>query len=108
MPWCEGCDRFYNPNSLAPDGTCKTCGRFIASPDDEPEEGRERGEGDEHGQGDGCRGRERHGVDEGDAEREQVLSDFMDRKEHLVSGTVKRLERGNALIEFGKIEALLP
>ena len=43
-----------------------------------------------------------------DAEREQVLSDFMDRKEHLVSGTVKRLERGNAIIEFGKIEALLP
>ncbi|MDO8464039.1 MAG: transcription termination factor NusA [Gallionella sp.] len=43
-----------------------------------------------------------------DAEREQVLSDFMDRKEHLVSGTVKRLERGSAIIEFGKIEALLP
>lgn len=43
-----------------------------------------------------------------DAEREQVLSDFMDRKEHLVSGTVKRIERGNAIIEFGKIEALLP
>ncbi len=43
-----------------------------------------------------------------DAEREQVLSDFMDRKEHLVSGTIKRLERGNAIIEFGKIEALLP
>lgn len=43
-----------------------------------------------------------------DAEREQVLSDFMERKEHLVSGTVKRLERGNAIIEFGKIEALLP
>jgi N utilization substance protein A len=43
-----------------------------------------------------------------DAEREQILSDFMDRKEHLVSGTVKRLERGSAIIEFGKIEALLP
>jgi N utilization substance protein A len=43
-----------------------------------------------------------------DAEREQILSDFMDRKEHLVSGTVKRVERGNAIIEFGKIEALLP
>jgi len=43
-----------------------------------------------------------------DAEREQVLSDFMERKEHLVSGTVKRLERGSAIIEFGKIEALLP
>jgi N utilization substance protein A len=43
-----------------------------------------------------------------DAEREQVLADFMERKEHLVSGTVKRLERGNAIVEFGKIEALLP
>jgi N utilization substance protein A len=43
-----------------------------------------------------------------DAEREQILSDFMDRKEHLVSGTVKRVERGNAIVEFGKIEALLP
>jgi len=43
-----------------------------------------------------------------DAEREQVLADFMERKEHLVSGTVKRLERGSAIIEFGKIEALLP
>lgn len=43
-----------------------------------------------------------------DAEREQVLSDFLERKEHLVSGTIKRLERGNAIIEFGKIEALLP
>ncbi|MDZ4202818.1 MAG: transcription termination factor NusA [Gallionella sp.] len=43
-----------------------------------------------------------------DAEREQVLADFMDRKEHLVSGAVKRMERGSAIIEFGKIEALLP
>ena len=43
-----------------------------------------------------------------DAEREQILADFMDRKEHLVSGTVKRLERGSAIVEFGKIEALLP
>jgi len=43
-----------------------------------------------------------------DAEREQVLSEFLERKEHLVSGTVKRLERGSAIIEFGKIEALLP
>lgn len=38
MPWCEGCDRFYNPSTLGPDGTCQTCGRFIASPDDEPDE----------------------------------------------------------------------
>ena len=43
-----------------------------------------------------------------DAEREQILADFMDRNEHLVSGTIKRIERGNAIVEFGKIEALLP
>lgn len=43
-----------------------------------------------------------------DAEREQVLNDFLDRKEFLVSGTVKRMERGNAIVEAGRIEALLP
>ncbi|HEY6096228.1 MAG TPA: transcription termination factor NusA [Gallionellaceae bacterium] len=43
-----------------------------------------------------------------DAEREQILADFMARSEHLVSGTIKRVERGNAIVEFGKIEALLP
>ncbi|MBY0341759.1 MAG: transcription termination factor NusA [Rhodocyclaceae bacterium] len=43
-----------------------------------------------------------------DAEREQVLNDFLERKEKLVTGTVKRMERGNAIIEAGRIEALLP
>jgi N utilization substance protein A len=43
-----------------------------------------------------------------DAEREQLLSDFLERKEFLVSGTVKRMDRGNAIIELGRIEALLP
>ena len=43
-----------------------------------------------------------------DAEREQVLNDFLERKEHLVTGTVKRIERGNALVEAGRIEAVLP
>lgn len=38
MPWCETCDRFYNPSSLAPDGTCAKCGRFIADPADEVDE----------------------------------------------------------------------
>lgn len=32
MPTCETCDRFYNPNSLRPDGTCPTCGAAVASP----------------------------------------------------------------------------
>ena len=43
-----------------------------------------------------------------DAEREQILADFLDRKEHIVYGTIKRMERGNAIIEAGKIEAVLP
>ena len=43
-----------------------------------------------------------------DAEREQILSDFLDRDELLVTGTIKRIERGNVIIESGRIEALLP
>jgi N utilization substance protein A len=43
-----------------------------------------------------------------DAEREQILADFLERKEHIVFGTIKRMERGNAIIEAGKIEAMLP
>ncbi|MDP3438533.1 MAG: transcription termination factor NusA, partial [Azonexus sp.] len=43
-----------------------------------------------------------------DAEREQILADFLERGDHIVYGTIKRMERGNAIIEAGKIEALLP
>ncbi len=42
-----------------------------------------------------------------DAEREQVLNDFLARDETLVYGSVKRMERGNAIIESGRIEGLL-
>jgi N utilization substance protein A len=43
-----------------------------------------------------------------DAEREQILNDFMARKEHLVTGMIKRMERGSAIIESGRLEAMLP
>ena len=43
-----------------------------------------------------------------DAEREQILNDFLQREEHLVTGVIKRMERGNAIIESGRLEALLP
>jgi len=43
-----------------------------------------------------------------DAEREQILNDFLDRKDHLVTGTIKRMERGSAIIESGRLEAVLP
>lgn len=43
-----------------------------------------------------------------DAEREQILTDFLERNDAIVSGLIKRLERGDAIIECGKIEARLP
>lgn len=43
-----------------------------------------------------------------DAEREQTLNDFLERGEFMITGTIKRMERGNAIIESGKIEAVLP
>lgn len=42
------------------------------------------------------------------AEREQTLNDFLERGDYLITGTIKRMERGNAIIESGKIEAELP
>ena len=43
-----------------------------------------------------------------DAEREQILQDFLARNEKLISGSIKRIERGNAIVEAGRIEAILP
>ena len=43
-----------------------------------------------------------------DAEREQILQDFLDRGDALVTGTIKRMERGDAIVESGKVEARLP
>ncbi|GAA5234619.1 transcription termination/antitermination protein NusA [Verticiella sediminum] len=43
-----------------------------------------------------------------DAEREQLLNDFLDRGESIVSGSIKRLDKGDAIVEIGKIEARLP
>jgi N utilization substance protein A len=43
-----------------------------------------------------------------DAEREQILVDFLERGDSLVTGTIKRMERGDAIVESGKVEARLP
>ncbi len=43
-----------------------------------------------------------------EAEREQILQDFLSRGESLVTGVIKRMEKGNAIIEVGRIECLLP
>jgi N utilization substance protein A len=42
-----------------------------------------------------------------DAEREQILSDFLERGEKIMTGTVKRLDKGNMIVESGRVEALL-
>ncbi|MGW8269640.1 MAG: transcription termination factor NusA [Burkholderiales bacterium] len=42
-----------------------------------------------------------------DAEREQILNEFLSRGDELVTGTIKRMERGNAIVESGRLEALL-
>lgn len=43
-----------------------------------------------------------------DAEREQIIDDFLAREEPVLSGTVKRIDREGAVIEAGKLEARLP
>ena len=43
-----------------------------------------------------------------DAEREQIINDFLERGDSLLTGTIKRMERGDAIVESGKIEARLP
>src|SRR5919112_1070995 len=42
-----------------------------------------------------------------DAEREQLLSDFLSRGEKIFVGTVKRLDKGDIIVESGRIEGRL-
>ena len=42
-----------------------------------------------------------------DAEREQLLNDFMSRGEKIMVGTVKRLDKGDLIVEQGRIEGRL-
>ena len=43
-----------------------------------------------------------------DAEREQIINDFLSRGDSLLSGTIKRVDREGAIIASGRIEARLP
>ncbi len=43
-----------------------------------------------------------------DAEREQIIDDFLARGESVLSGTIKRMDREGAIVESGKVEARLP
>ena len=42
-----------------------------------------------------------------DAEREQILNDFLERGEKIMNGTVKRNDKNGLIIESGRVEAIL-
>ena len=43
-----------------------------------------------------------------DAERENVFNEYKDRKGELITGIVRRFERGNIIVDLGRAEAVLP
>ncbi len=43
-----------------------------------------------------------------DAERENVFDEYKDRKGEIVTGIVRRFERGNIIVDLGRAEAVLP
>jgi N utilization substance protein A len=42
-----------------------------------------------------------------DAEREQLMSDYLSRGEKIMTGTVKRLDKGDIIVEAGRVEGRL-
>lgn len=42
-----------------------------------------------------------------DAEREQILNDYLERGDSMMTGTVKRADKHGLIVESGKVEALL-
>ncbi|MDE2121575.1 MAG: transcription termination/antitermination protein NusA, partial [Betaproteobacteria bacterium] len=42
-----------------------------------------------------------------DAEREQILNDFLQRNDRIFVGSVKRLDKGDIIVESGKVDARL-
>ena len=43
-----------------------------------------------------------------DAEREQILNDYLERGELIMTGTIKRADKKGLIVETGRVEALLP
>jgi N utilization substance protein A len=43
-----------------------------------------------------------------EAERERIVAEYSPRKGEMISGVVKRLERGDAVVDLGGAEAILP
>ena len=43
-----------------------------------------------------------------EAERDNVFSEYIDRRGELITGIVRRFERGNIIVDLGRTEAILP
>lgn len=43
-----------------------------------------------------------------DAERDIIFKEFITRKGQIISGIVRRIERGNVIVDLGKTEAIMP
>ena len=43
-----------------------------------------------------------------EAERGIIYSEYTEKTNDIVSGTIERIEKGNVFIDIGKIEAMLP
>jgi len=43
-----------------------------------------------------------------DAERDMIYSEYKDRKGELISGYVRRFEKGNVVVDLGKTEGIMP
>src|SRR3954471_18313961 len=43
-----------------------------------------------------------------DVERENVFNEYKDRKNEIVTGIARRMERGNLIVDLGRAEAVLP
>jgi N utilization substance protein A len=43
-----------------------------------------------------------------EAERDNVFSEYVDRKGEIITGIVRRFERGNLIVDLGRTEAILP
>ena len=43
-----------------------------------------------------------------EAERELIYSDFLDRVEDIITGTVRRFEQRNVIVDLGRVEGILP
>ncbi len=43
MPWCDPCERFWNPGTLTLDGECPRCGAVLDNPEPQRSDAKQPG-----------------------------------------------------------------